>query len=91
METQEQYKKLKELLDSNKKWPLKYMFKFIIPNKDGNVDTVKALLPANATSKFKHTASLKYVSLTCVAYMKSSNDIIALTEKVQSVPGVMTL
>ena len=91
METQDKYAKLKELLDANKKWPLKYMFKFIIPNKDGKVDAVKALLPVNGVNKFKHTTSLKYVSLTCVAYMKSTSDIIALTESVQNVPGVMSL
>lgn len=91
METKEKYVKLKELLDENKRWPLKYMFKFVIPNQDNKVDTVKAMLPENAKTSFKHTKSLKYVSLTCVSYMKSANDIIKLTQKVEDVPGVMSL
>lgn len=91
MDTQEKYEKLRELLQKNKKWPLKYMFKFVIPNKDENVDKVKAMMPANSKVTFKHTASLKHVSLTCVTYMKSVDDIISLTHRVENVPGVISL
>lgn len=89
--TQEKYQKLKELLEENKKWPLRYMFKFIIPNKDGNVDKAKELIPEKANVKYKNTTSLKYVSLTCVAYMKSVDEIIALTKKMEAIPGVISL
>jgi hypothetical protein len=91
MQTNEKYIKLKELLDDNKKWPLKYMFKFIIPNKDGHVDKAKAMMPERSKMDFKHTKSLKYVSLTCVAYMKSAEDIISLNQKMEQIPGAMTL
>lgn len=91
MATKEKYIKLKELLDDNKKWPLRYMFKFVIPNKDGKVKLAKSLMPDNGQLKFKHTASLKYVSMTCVAYMKSANEIIALTQELEDIEGVMSL
>jgi len=91
MEIKEKYLKLKKLLDDNKRWPLRYMFKFIIPNKDGNVDLAKSHMPRGAQLKFKHTSSLKYVSMTCVAHMHSSDDIIELTQKLESIPGVISL
>ena len=91
METKEKYIKLKELLDENKKWPLRYMFKFIIPNKDGKVEIAKALMPKGSQVKFKHTASLKFVSMTCITQMKSSDAIIALTQKLDGIEGVISL
>ena len=91
METKEKYLKLKELLDENKKWPLRYMFKFIIPNKDGKVELAKKMMPQNGQLKFKHTSSLKYVSITCVAYMSSVNDIINITQKVEDIEGAISL
>ncbi len=91
MQTKEKYLKLKELLDDNKKWPLRYMFKFVIPNKDGKVDLAKSMMPKGAQLKFKHTSSLKYVSMTCVTYMKSSQDIIDLTQQLEEIEGVMSL
>lgn len=91
METNEKYLKLKELLEENKTWPLRYMFKFIIPNSDGKVDIAKALMPKDSKLNFKHTASLKYVSMTCVTNMKSSDAIIALTKKLEDIEGVVSL
>lgn len=91
MQTKEKYIKLKELLEDNKKWPLRYMFKFIIPNKDGKVDLAKGMMPSNSQLKFKHTSSLKYVSMTCVAYMKTPEAIIELTQQLEEIEGVMSL
>ena len=86
-----QFDKLKEVLKENKKWPLAYMFKFIIPNQEGKVQSVVDILPKDAKKSFKHTKSLKYVSLTCVLNMNSAEEIIAITEAAMSVPGVMML
>lgn len=72
-------------------WPLKYMFKFITPNKSGNVEKIKALLPENGELSFKHTASLKHVSITCVALMENADQIIEITEKVDAIDGVIVL
>ena len=91
MKTKEKYAKLKELLDNNKKWPMRYMFKVIIPNNDDKVDLAKALMPKGSPLKFKHTPNLKHVSMTCVTTMKSSNAIIALTQKLDDIEGVITL
>ncbi len=83
------YTKLKEILEDNDKWPLAYMFKFIAPNKDGKVQRVVDLFPAEAKKSFKHTKNLKYVSVTCVLNMHSTEEIIAITEAATAIPGVI--
>jgi hypothetical protein len=87
----ERYYKLRRILGQNKKWPLKYMFKFIVPNRDGKVDKVIAVFPPEAKKTFKYTSSLKYVSITCVLDMKDADEIIEITEAAMSVEGVMML
>ena len=72
-------------------WPTEYMFKFITPNKSGNVDRIKALLPENGFVSYKHTSSLKHVSITCVALMENADQIIEITEKVDAIQGVIVL
>ena len=86
-----QFDKLKEVLKENKRWPLAYMFKFIIPNQEGKVESVVDILPKEAKKSFKHTKSLKYVSLTCVLNMDSAEEIIAITESATAIQGVMML
>ncbi|HYQ56799.1 MAG TPA: DUF493 family protein [Draconibacterium sp.] len=87
----DKYKNLRYRLMETESWPLKYMFKFITPNKEGKVDQIKALLPNNGEVTFKHTANLKHVSVTCVALMESADQIIEITEKVDAIEGVIVL
>ncbi len=87
----DKYKNLRYRLMESEKWPLKYMFKFIIPNEEGKVDQVKALLPTEGEVTFKHTDNLKHVSVTCVALMESADQIIVITEKVDKIEGVIVL
>lgn len=70
---------------------MRYMFKFIIPNRDGKVDLIKSHMPTHSTISYKHTPNLKYVSMTCVAYMPSADDIVNLTQKIEDIDGVMAL
>ena len=87
----DKYKNLRYRLMETESWPLKYMFKFIIPNEEGKVDLVKTLLPTEGEVSFKHTANLKHVSVTCVAWMKSADQIVEITEKVDKIEGVIIL
>lgn len=89
--TNNNYEQLKSKLNENKVWPLRYMFKFIVPNKDGNVDKVKSLMPLGGKISYKHTESLKFVSVTCVAEMESADAIIFITQKVLEIEGAMAL
>ncbi len=85
------YEKLRELLLKNEQWPLVYMFKFSVPNSDGKVNEVVALLPSDGVKSFKHTQNLKFVSVTCKATMHSVDAIIAITDQIASIPGVISL
>lgn len=87
----DKYSKLRQLLEDKTDWPSMYMFKFIVPNKDGNVDRVIAMLPSEGQITFKHTENLKYVSVTCTVLMPDADQIIEVMDMVAQVPGVMTL
>ena len=86
-----EFDKLKSELLQEKKWPLKYMFKFIAPNEDGKVKEVVSILPANGKVSYKHTKNLKFVSITCVAMMKTADSIVDKLEEVGKISGVMSL
>ncbi|MBI9064541.1 MAG: DUF493 family protein [Marinilabiliaceae bacterium] len=91
MAQQQDFEKLRERLLENKKWPMRYMFKFIVPNQEGKVDQVVALLPKHGTVSFKHTKNFRHVSVTCVVSMKSADSIIDVTTKASAIEGVISL
>jgi len=83
--------KLRYQLLENDTWPLPYMFKFIVPNKDGKVEKIQKILENTGRLSYKHTRNLKHVAITCVAKMNSADDIIDITEKVGAIEGVLVL
>jgi hypothetical protein len=87
----DKFKNLRYRLMEAENWPLRYMFKFITPNEDGKVEQVRALLPDHGELSFNHTASLKYVAVTCVATMNNADEIIEITEKADRIKGVLIL
>lgn len=87
----DKFRNLRYRLMENGSWPLKYMFKFISPNRNDKVDKIKALLPETGIMTFKHTSNLKHVSITCIALMDSDDQIIEITEKVDKIEGVVVL
>lgn len=85
------YNNLREKLLENKQWPLLYMFKLIVPNNDDKVEQIKLLLPSDGEFSYKHTKSLKHVSITCMADMASADDIIDITIAASAIDGVIVL
>lgn len=85
------FDKLRELLEKEKHWPVKYMFKFIVPNNEGRVQTVIDMMPKEGKLSFAHTKNLMFVSVTCVAWMESAQKIIEITQNALSVDGVVML
>ena len=81
----------RQALLEEENWPLLYMFKFIVPNHGGKVERVKGLMPEHGELSFKHTKSLKFVSVTCKAYMPDADSIILVTQKAIEVKGVIAL
>ena len=82
---------LREKLMETEQWPSVYMYKFIVPNKDGNVERVVEILPKPSDISYKHTKSLSHVSVTCKAVMESADSIIGIYEKMGSINGIISL
>ncbi len=82
---------LRQQLQQTKTWPLKYMFKFIVPNSGGKVDLIISMLPKHGANTFKPSKDLHYVAVTCVATMQSADEIIDITARASSVEGVLSL
>lgn len=89
--SKDKFQNLRYRLMETDSWPITYMFKFIAPNNSGKVEQVKSLLPAHGKISYKHTSSLKYVSITCVTEMDSADKIIEITEKADAIAGVIIL
>jgi hypothetical protein len=89
--TQKNLRELRNLLTESEKWPMLYMFKFIVPNQHGKVDKVVSMLPDESDISFKHTKSLRHVSVTCKAVMETPDDVITVTQNVTAIEGVMAL
>ncbi|MGQ1786727.1 MULTISPECIES: DUF493 family protein [unclassified Saccharicrinis] len=85
------YDILLEKLKENNKWPLLYMFKFIVPNEDGKVKQVVSLLPKKGEILYKHTKNLKFVSITCTVKMSSPQSIVDVTSEVNKIKGIIAL
>ncbi|PVX51050.1 hypothetical protein C7377_1383 [Balneicella halophila] len=83
--------KLLKLLEENKEWPLRYMFKFVAPNDDAIVAKIKEILPKSEKTTAKLSKNGKYIAITCIAFMTSAKQIVDITNEVNSIKGVMTL
>jgi putative lipoic acid-binding regulatory protein len=79
---------LKSKLDEQYTWPSLYIFKFIVPNE--KVNDVKALFPRHEVST-KPSSKGTYISVTAKIMAKSSEDIIEIYLKAQSVEGIISL
>lgn len=82
---------LLRLLEQNKEWPLRYMFKFIVPNDEATIAAVQQELPKSEKTTLKKSKTGKYVAITCIAFMLSAKQIVDITDKVNAIKGVMTL
>ncbi len=85
------YTQLQKKLEENKRWPLLYMFKFIVPNENGKIELVKSHLPQKGQLSYKHTKNLKYVSITCKEWMPSAESIVKVHSVVSTIEGVISL
>ena len=86
------YKKLKITLEETSTFPLKYMFKFIIPAdkvKFKKIENIFNNLGAVISSKPSKTE--KFTSITVLVNMKSADKIIELYKEVSKVKGVISL
>jgi hypothetical protein len=89
---EEFYKKLKQTLENEEKWPLDYMFKFICPNKQLSISKIEDVFENdNADSRKNISKNGKYVALTFIAKMQNSNTIIDRYRSLEDVEDLLML
>lgn len=90
--TQEFYERLKEELDNANVWPAEYLYKFIVPTEDGNVEAVEnAFNDMGAVIKTTKSKNAKFTSISVNVRMNSSQSIIDKYLEVSTIKGIISL
>lgn len=85
------YKNLKEKLDIQHTWPSLYMFKFIIPADNHKLAQVEALFGAEAQVTTRQSSTNKFISITAKEMMLSSDEVIKVYQKAETIEGIIQL
>ena len=88
---QEKYNQLREQLVESAQWPALYMFKFIIPNKDEKLETLKAIFPEGTQFAFKTSKDMRFISITVKIEMQDADAVIAIYEQTKHIEGLLAL
>ncbi len=86
------YNKLKNQLDETTSFPADYMYKFIVPTDEDQVAQVQALFNnTGAVINTKKSKTGKYISVSIVLKISSSNDVISYYKKAEKIKGIISL
>ena len=89
---EDSYKKLKETLDETTQFPSKYLYKFIIPNDDLKLNQIKDVFNyGGAVIDTKLSKTGKFVSVSILIEMPSSDEIISKYHAVGHIKGLISL
>jgi len=82
------FKAFKEKLDAEHKWPVVYMFKFVVPKIQ--VEEFKSLFSGEAHHEKKSKAG-NYTSFTFKRKIGSSEEVVDVYLKARKIEGVIAL
>lgn len=82
---------LEDILKKEKVWPLRYPFKFIVPNDLVKLESVKLMLPDPSRVTIKSSKTGKYFSLTGIFLMPNPKSIIDIYKSVAEIGDVIAL
>lgn len=84
----DKYASLKKKLDEECKFPMKYMYKFVVPK-----DKVKEVLPHFETADLstKKSKTGKYISISAIVMAFSSDEIIDKYKSIGNIEGMISL
>lgn len=89
---EEFYKKLKEQLDDTTTFPSDYMYKFIVPTDGDQVKEVQEMFnKGGAVINTKKSKTGKYVSVSIVINLSSSDEVINYYKKAEKIKGIISL
>ena len=76
------YAKLKDQLEDTTNFPAEYMYKFIVPTDENQLEEVQAIFDnKGAVIKTKKSKTGKYISLTIILKLKSAEQVISYYKK----------
>lgn len=90
MNREEQFNKLRELLNKENNWPKVYMFKFIIPADNHKIALVESKFSDEAIMLHKESSNGKYFSITVKEVMLDADSIISKYKEMEGIEGLMT-
>ena len=86
------YIKLKTQLDDTTKFPADYLYKFIVPTDENQVQEVQNLFnDTGAVIKTKKSKTGKYISVSIVLKVKSSDIVISYYQQAEKIKGIISL
>ncbi len=86
------YKKLKEQLEDTSTFPLKYLFKFILPSDNEKVKKLENIFNHNgAVITTKKSKTGKYTSVSIHVIMDKADDIINKYLEAGKIKGIISL
>ena len=86
------YSKLKIQLDDTTDFPADYLYKFIVPASGNQVAEVESIFNnTGAVINTKNSKTGKYVSVSIILKLNSSDEIITYYRKVEKIKGIISL
>ena len=86
------YIKLKGQLEDTTKFPADYMYKFIVPTDENQLEEVQSLFNnGGAVIKTKKSKTGKYISVTIVLKIKNAEEVISYYKKAEKIKGIISL
>jgi putative lipoic acid-binding regulatory protein len=86
------YEKLKSQLDDTTEFPADYMYKFIVPTDENQLEEVQNLFDnKGAVIKTKKSKTGKYISLTIVLKLQNATEVIGYYKKAEKIKGIISL
>ncbi|WP_309609266.1 DUF493 family protein [Flavobacterium sp.] len=90
--TEEFYERLKVELDNSNTWPAEYLYKFIVPTVDDNVERVEnAFNCMGAIIKTTKSKTGKFTSISVDVTMKNAQEIVDKYQEVGTIKGIVSL
>lgn len=86
------YNKLQKQLNETTTFPSEYMYKFIVPTDGNQVEEVQQIFnKGGAVINTRKSKTGKYVSVSIVLKVKSSDEVIGYYKKADVIKGIISL
>jgi hypothetical protein len=83
--------RLHSILSEEKKWPQVYYFKFIVPNDNEKINSVKSLFSDPSKITYNTSRDIRFIGISCKEIMSDPDSVIAVYEKASTIEGLIAL